>query len=59
MAYVLDKLKSFFASNASSLLGKKRAAILSYVRTDLDPTQIWQNVEPIGDGAFGKIYKVL
>ena len=59
MAYVLDKLKAFLAANAANLIGaRRRNALLSLVRTDVDPTTVWDNVENIGDGSFGLIYKV-
>lgn len=37
--------------------GKKKEANKN-IRRDIDPTQFWDVVGELGDGAFGKVYKV-
>ena len=41
-------------TSGSSQKKKKHSSMLI---TDKDPTQIWEKVCEIGDGAFGKVYK--
>ena len=66
---MLKKLKSFFAYDASnssnSTLDKTSALdgntlrhLSSFLKLNRDPEQDWLIVDSIGDGAFGKIYKV-
>lgn len=47
-------LSPFINSKNTQSSKKKHANIL----TDKDPTLIWEIVNEIGDGAFGKVYKV-
>lgn len=59
MSVLLDKLRGFFATNANwSLLTKKKAVFVPSVKTEEDPNETWEIVGDIGDGAFGKIFKV-
>ena len=40
-------------------VGKKKfKAINECIQKDVDPTALWTNVGELGDGAFGKVYKV-
>ncbi len=38
--------------------GKKKAKTYSFIKTGQDPEELWEIVSEIGDGAFGKVYKV-
>lgn len=59
MSVLLDKLRGFFATNTNwSLLTKKKAVFVPSVKTEEDPNETWEIVGDIGDGAFGKIFKV-
>lgn len=61
MSALLDKLKGFFTTNSNwSILtsGKKKFSFPSSIKTDEDPSETWEIVGDIGDGAFGKIFKV-
>ena len=37
---------------------KKPKVHLQYVRRNQNPLEVWEIVNEIGDGAFGKVYKV-
>lgn len=37
---------------------KRRSKEYEHVRRDLDPNDVWEIVGELGDGAFGKVYKV-
>ncbi|KPP59631.1 hypothetical protein Z043_122429 [Scleropages formosus] len=37
---------------------KKKAKQYEHVRRDLNPCDLWEIVGELGDGAFGKVYKV-
>ena len=54
MAVLLEKLRSLFSSSSPSMTDK---ALPSYIRSE-DPDSCWLTSDFIGDGAYGKIYKV-
>jgi len=59
MSVLLDKLRGFFTTNTNwNLLARKKAAFAPSVKTEEDPNETWEIVGDIGDGAFGKIFKV-
>ncbi len=37
---------------------KKSKKEYSYIKKNQDPNEIWEIVGELGDGAFGKVYKV-
>lgn len=37
---------------------KRKLREYEHVRRDLDPNLVWEIVGELGDGAFGKVYKV-
>lgn len=52
-----------FLSSFKKLLGlggevKKRGIEHRNIITDKDPNNVWEIVGELGDGAFGKVYKV-
>ena len=47
-------LSPFINSKPNATTKKKHSNLI----TDKDPTQTWEIVNEIGDGAFGKVYKV-
>ncbi len=36
---------------------KKKQAVFSHIKTDVNPEDIWEIVGDLGDGAFGKVHK--
>ena len=52
----LKGLKALFSGGGSEKKAKKD--IGKYIRTNTDPTELWENIGELGDGAFGKVYKV-
>lgn len=37
---------------------KRKSREYEHVRRDVDPNEVWEIVGELGDGAFGKVYKV-
>uniref|UniRef100_A0A452IK08 non-specific serine/threonine protein kinase n=1 Tax=Gopherus agassizii TaxID=38772 RepID=A0A452IK08_9SAUR len=42
-----------------STFEKRRSKEYEHVRRDLDPNEVWEIVGELGDGAFGKVYKIM
>lgn len=42
----------------SALEVKKKVKQYDHVRRDINPNDIWEIIGELGDGAFGKVYKV-
>jgi len=57
MAALLEKLRSLFFSSNSASAADGRQILPSYIRTE-DAEEHWLTSDFIGDGAYGKIYKV-
>ena len=55
MASLLEKLRGLFSSSTPAVSEKN--ALPSYIRNE-DPETCWLTSDLIGDGAYGKIYKV-
>lgn len=53
---ILEKLKNIFSGREGD--SKKKLKHYSYIRRDFDPSELWEIVGELGDGAFGKVYKV-
>lgn len=51
---ILDKLRGILADDNR----KKVKPKLQNVRREQNPEKIWEIINEIGDGAFGKVYKV-
>lgn len=49
-------LKSFFSGVGGGQKSKKD--LNKYIKTGIDPSELWEIVGELGDGAFGKVYKV-
>ena len=47
------KLKKVFGGTT-----KKKPGVLDFIKKDQDPGEWWEIVGELGDGAFGKVYKV-
>ena len=55
---IFEKLKNIFGSHGQNNLEGKRKAKFPYIKQDSDPNELWEIVGELGDGAFGKVYKV-
>jgi len=55
---LLEKLKNLFTSSALSVSTKKQPVLPACIHLNEDPDLHWTVAEKIGDGAFGKIFKV-
>lgn len=55
MAFFGNILKKLRQNDEKS----KQKALPSVVVQDVDPATLWKNISELGDGAFGKVYKVL
>lgn len=56
---ILDKIKSFITGGGVLNLEQKgKARICDFIKRGHDPEEIWKAVGELGDGAFGKVYKV-
>jgi len=53
---ILEKLRNIFAGSGD---GKKKVRHYQYIKRDADPSELWEIMGELGDGAFGKVYKVL
>jgi STE20-like kinase len=51
---IFGKFKGIFSSGDNN----KKTKDYSYIKQNADPSEVWDIVEEIGDGAFGKVYKV-
>ena len=51
------KLKSIFAGGGGGD-NKKKSKNSNFIKRDQDPNLLWEIVGELGDGAFGKVYKV-
>uniref|UniRef100_A0A5S6QJG6 Protein kinase domain-containing protein n=1 Tax=Trichuris muris TaxID=70415 RepID=A0A5S6QJG6_TRIMR len=54
----LDVLKSFFKSNGYGA-DCKRSPAYNFIQFGVDPHEVWDVVSDLGDGAFGKVQKVI
>jgi len=52
---ILEKLRNIFAGSGE---GKKKVRHYQYIKRDIDPSELWEIIGELGDGAFGKVYKV-
>ena len=50
-------LKSLFSGGGETSASKRRK-VLSNVKVDSSPEEFWELQGELGDGAFGKVYKV-
>lgn len=56
MASLLDRLGRIFKSGYAA--EQKRKKICHRIRMNENPEDVWQIIGELGDGAFGKVYKV-
>jgi len=54
---ILGKLKNIFSSGGVE--NNKKTKDYSFIKQNVDPSEVWLMVKEIGDGAFGKVFKVL
>jgi len=55
---ILEKIKSIFQVSVPYSETRKKSKVLQYLKRDVDPESVWDVVGVLGDGSFGKVYKV-
>lgn len=55
---ILDKIRSFITGGSMSVDLKVKPKASHFIKRGHDPEEIWKAVGELGDGAFGKVYKV-
>lgn len=55
---LFGRLKSIFSGVQGSVSDGKKKLQHSFIKSDADPNEFWEIVGELGDGAFGKVYKV-
>ena len=55
---LFGKLKNIFTSGPTESGDGKKKLKYPLIKQDADPNELWLNVGELGDGAFGKVYKV-
>lgn len=53
---VLEKLRNLFGGTGEN---KKKLKQYAFIKRDIDASEQWTVVGELGDGAFGKVYKVI
>ena len=56
---ILEKIKSIFQASVPYCETRKKSKVSQYLKGDVNPESVWEVVGVLGDGAFGKVYKVL
>ena len=57
---ILERIKSIFQVTVPySETRKKSTKVLQCLKGDANPESVWEVVGVLGDGSFGKVYKVL
>ena len=55
---LLERLKSIFTASNTTVESRRKPNAYNYIKKDEDPGEIWKIVGELGDGSFGKVYKV-
>ena len=55
---LLSKLKNLFSSSSQEPEDFKNSRAFECIKKDQDPEETWKIVGELGDGSFGKVYKV-
>jgi hypothetical protein len=55
---LFDKLKSIFSVAGGNTEARRKSKVYNYIKKDQDPDEFWKIVGELGDGSFGKVYKV-
>lgn len=58
MSKLFEKLFNFRMFRGGSGTDTKRKKLYHHIRYNENPEDNWEIVQEIGDGAFGKVYKV-
>lgn len=53
---ILERIRNIFGSGGDN---KKKLKQYAFIKRDIDPNDLWDVVGELGDGAFGKVYKVI
>lgn len=56
MSFFVEKLRQLFTGGGDNK--NKKVKLNEHLKRDQDPNELWEIIGELGDGAFGKVYKV-
>ena len=55
MSFFVEKFRQLFTGGSAD---NKKVKVNEHLKRDQDPNELWEIIGELGDGAFGKVYKV-